>query len=752
MKSKRIRIKGLVQGVGFRPFIYLLANKHHIHGWIENRNDGVLVLAEGTESNLKSFIQKIPIEAPLASNIFSIDIFDEEFKNHDKFQIVKSKSTSAEITEISPDIAVCELCLKDIKQQEHRLHYPLVNCTHCGPRFSIIKDLPYDRHKTTMDAFPMCSICEEEYTMITNRRFHAQPVACNTCGPAYLLEYQNREFSDIHDILEMTSNLIDDGKIIAIKGQGGFHLACDATQEEAVSGLRKHKIREGKPFAVMIADIKSVSEYAYLNGSSKNLLSSWQRPIVLLESKKKTANSVCNELKTIGVMLPYMPFHYLLFEKLKTNAIVLTSGNVSNEPIIIENEKAKNSLSIYYDALITYNRDIYNRSDDSVAFVANEKSRLVRRSRGFAPSPIYQKANMDGIFAAGAELENCFAIGKGEQVILSQHIGDLKNLETLEFYAESIDRYKKLYRWSPSLAVADLHPDYLSTKYAKELNISFVQVQHHHAHIASCMAEHGLDEMMIGVSFDGTGLGDDGQFWGGEFLVCDLNDYQRITHFDYVPIPGGDKAIYEPWRTAVSYLYQYYKDDLFALDLDFLKNIPREELLFIIDMIKTKINSPLSSSAGRLFDGVSALLQICRKASFHAEAPMLLESIIDQNESGIYAYDPGKNISFKATFQELIQDIKNKIALSKIAAKFHNTIIQLIFGAVKNISEEYNLNKVVLSGGCFQNKYILERVERKLIEYGFDVYTHSKIPSNDGGIALGQIAIAAKKRELGLIK
>ncbi|MBT6835801.1 MAG: carbamoyltransferase HypF [Bacteroidetes bacterium] len=751
MISRLIQVKGLVQGVGFRPFIYLLAESCGILGTVENRNDGVIIRAEGDKENMNQFLSSISEKAPLASNIFSISNKDEKYSGFVDFKIVKSVNTSNEITEISPDIAVCDECLKDIRKQKHRINYPFNNCTHCGPRFTIIKDLPYDREKTTMDIFPMCQTCKEEFINIRDRRFHAQPVACNQCGPNYQLDINNEQYSDIDTIISKASRLLDNGKILAIKGQGGYHLACDASNELAVSKLRQLKLREGKPFAVLFADLETLATYSVLTSTAKKELTSWQKPIVLLPSQNNLAPSVSNGLSTVGVMLAYMPIHYLLFGKLKTKAIVLTSGNIADEPIVIDNEIAKNQFGNLCDAILTYNRDIFNRTDDSVLFVANEKSRMIRRSRGFVPSPIYSKLAVDGIFAAGAELVNCFAIGKGEQVILSQHIGDLQNLETLEFYTETINQFSKLYRWKPQLAVCDLHPDYLSSKYVKNLNINYLQVQHHHAHIASCMAENGLDEPVIGISFDGTGLGDDGHIWGGEFFVCDFTDYQRISHLEYIPIPGGDKATKEPWRTAVSYLYHYFGEDLFDLNLDFYKTPGNEKIEMIIDLIKGKINCPLSSSAGRLFDAVSALLNICPESNFHAEAPMKLESVIDTNEEASYSYEKTDIISFKSTFSEIIKDINIGVSVSNISAKFHNTIIDLICETALDIREKYNLNKLALSGGSFQNKYILEKTENKLSQNGFEIYTQNKIPTNDGGIALGQLAIAAKKRELKLI-
>ena len=742
-----IHVNGLVQGVGFRPFIYRLAHKYKLKGWVENSNDGVFVMVTGDDTQVGEFVQSIRNEAPAASNINSISKKVVEYEEFDDFRIVKSENRSDAITDISPDIAVCDACLDDMKTQPHRIDYPFINCTNCGPRFSIIKDLPYDRENTTMAPFEMCDTCRSEYEDVLDRRFHAQPVACNNCGPVYQLHFNGKIIDDLKEILTIVSNLIDEGKIVAIKGVGGFQIACDANNEETVKRLRELKNREGKPFAVMFSGLQTLREYVYLNDSEEKAITSWRRPILILKEKKKLAPSISVGFDTIGAMLPYMPFHYQLFEYLNIPAIVLTSGNISDEPIVIDNDEALERLTGISDAVLTYNRDIYNRTDDSVAMVVNNRERLVRRSRGYSPEPVNLELNVDGIFAAGAELVNCFCIGKGNQAILSQHIGDLKNLETLEFYDEAYSRFKKLFRMEPELAVCDLHPDYLSTKFAKELGIQVIEVQHHHAHVASCMAEYGLDEKVIGVSFDGTGLGDDGNIWGGEFFICDLRDYERYTHFDYVPLPGGDAVTKEPWRTAVSYLKKYIGDEFLNLDIPFVRNLDDEKTGIVLQAIEKNINCPLSSSAGRLFDAVSALTGLCTESKFHAEAPMRLESVIDMRMHHSYPFDFGKTISFGNTIFDILDDLLYGESVREISAKFHNTVVNSVIAVVSQIRKETGLDKVVFSGGTFQNRYILSNVETILTLEGFKVYTQSRIPSNDAGIALGQMVIAAKRRE-----
>lgn len=750
LKTIKIKITGLVQGVGFRPFVYRIAIENSILGWVDNRNDGVWIEAEGSTENLANFVESINKKKPLAADIDKMIILDSAKSGFKIFEILKSKNSvnSAEVTQISPDIAFCDNCLIDIQLQPNRIKYPFTNCTNCGPRFSIIEDLPYDREKTTMKHFEMCADCASEYEDVLDRRFHAQPVACNHCGPIYSLTENNKTISDLELILQRVSKLLDDGKIIAIKGLGGFHLMCDALNDKTVKLLRKSKLREGKPFAVMFGNLEKVQEFAEVSEYEKYWLQSWQRPIVLLQSKKNLSPDVTVGFPTVGAMLPYLLFHQLLFEKIKTPAIVLTSGNISDEPIIIDNDVAMKNLSDIYDAILTYNRNIRNRTDDSVMFVTTNKGRLIRRSRGFAPSPLKLNLKTEGIFAAGAELANTFCLGKGNQAIFSQHIGDLKNPETHEFYTETIQKFFHLFRFSPQLTVRDLHPDYLSSQFASKMGVEIMEVQHHHAHIASCMAENALDEKVIGLSFDGTGYGADGNIWGGEFLICDLQNFERYSHFEYIPMPGGDKASKQPWRSAFSYLKAYFGFEETLKQMKFPKNISENDLILLNKIVDQKINCPLSSSAGRLFDAVASVLDLCYIASFHAEAPMRLESVLDKNEIASYDFDFKDTISFEKTFEEILLDKKRGIPVSTISAKFHNMLINSIFAVVKKMRIETGINKILLSGGTFQNKYLLEKSIQILESDNFKVYTQSKIPSNDGGLALGQLAIAAKRRSL----
>jgi len=739
-----VEIKGLVQGVGFRPFIHRIAVSNNLKGWVENRNDGVAIKITCTLETLNQLISSIKQTSPPVANIESINFRQTDKENFIDFKIIKSKTVSNFITDISPDISVCSDCLKDMKIQKNRIDYPFINCTNCGPRFTIIKALPYDRDKTTMSDFKMCPDCRKEYSDIADRRFHAQPIACSICGPEYSLLYVGNVIKKTKDIIVKMVELIKDKKIVAIKGLGGFFFACDALSEEAVIRLREKKNREGKPFAVMFSNIDKLKEFTFVDLVEETSLLSWKKSIVILKQKKSLAPAVSVGFNTIGAMLPYMPLHYLLFENLDVPAIVLTSGNISDEPILTDNKTAVEKLLNIADAVLTYNRDIYNRTDDSVVTIVNKKERIFRRSRGYVPMPINLNFNVDGILATGAELVNCFCIGKNNQAIISQHIGDLKNIETYEFYCETIERFKKLFRFEPRLIVSDLHPNYLSTQYAVETKLRHIRVQHHHAHIASCMAENNLDEQVIGVSFDGTGYGDDNNIWGSEFFVCNLKEYRRINHFDYMPMPGGDKVTSEPWRMAVSYLYKIYGNNLLELNLPFLKNINPSSVKLICNAIPKEINCPMTSSAGRLFDAVAAIINLCPYSKFHAEAPMRLESIVEKKYEQAYPYSISKSISFKETIEQIVTDLQQHVSLPEISTKFHNSVISVIHEVVSEIRNNHKLNKVVLSGGTFQNKYLLEKLENLLIKDDFEVFSHKKVPTNDGGIALGQLVIAVK--------
>jgi hydrogenase maturation protein HypF len=747
-KNIRIQVRGLVQGVGFRPFVYRSARKHFISGWVRNSQEGVLIEATGTSENLELFTSDLKNNYPPVARILDLQITDSGVSYDNGFEIILSENTESgcEITQIGPDIAVCPDCLEDMKVQKHRIEYPFINCTNCGPRFSIIRDLPYDRQKTTMDAFKMCPVCKAEYDDPSDRRFHAQPVACLSCGPHYRFVSKNRNSEIPPEVLTLTAEFINMGKSVAIKGIGGFFIACDAGNERSVKKLRKRKRREGKPFAVMFRDIEAIRQFCFLSNDEKEILDSWHRPIVILHSRKLLPESVSNGLSTIGALLPYMPFHYLLFDKLQTSAIIFTSGNLSDEPILISDEEAIDKLSVLSDAIVTYNREIYNRTDDSVVRVIAQTPRLFRRSRGFAPNPVLMTSDVDGILAVGPELKNTFCLGKGKQAILSQHIGDLKDYETYTFFERNIAQLQKMFRIRPELVACDLHPQYLSSKYAADSGLPVEQVQHHHAHIASAMAENKLDEKVIGISWDGTGLGDDGNIWGSEFLTCDLTGYERHLHFDYVALPGGDLAIQEPWRIAVSYLYKFFERDFLDYGLPFLKNINPDQTDNLFKAIDNHINCPLSCGAGRLFDAVSVLTGLCIRPSFEAEAPMRLEDAASDHITASYPYIMSEVIDFSEMFYNIIQDLAQKTDPGIISARFHNTLTEIIVSGAERISRSTGIRKVVLSGGTFQNRYLLTRTENLLASRGLEVFCNCSVPCNDGGISLGQLAVAAKRR------
>lgn len=754
-KSVKILVTGLVQGVGFRPFVFRIAGTFGLTGWVQNTNENVRIEVTGTIQNIDNFISALKDDAPPAAVIENISITETEIKSFSEFRILKSHDISDEITEISPDIAVCNECLYDIDIPGNRMDYTFVNCTNCGPRFTITEDLPYDRAKTSMKSFPMCSDCSNEYETITDRRFHAQPVACNVCGPQYeLILKGKKESNNISSIIEQISQCIAKGGTVLIKGLGGTHLACDAFNEAAVEKLRNLKKRDGKPFAIMFGDIENLKQYAEVDAIEEKSLLSWRRPIVLLEKKKSAGrpsfpDNLNAGLNLLGVMLPYMPVHYLLFRKLKTKAIVLTSGNFSNEPILINNTDCLEKFASVTDAIVLHNRDIINRTDDSVVRIMAGTERIFRRSRGYVPAPIRTALNTEGIIAFGAELTNCFCVGKGDKAFLSQHIGDLQSLETTLFYEKTIEHFIKLFRIKPSLLATDMHPDYISTRTGQNFaNLPFVMVQHHHAHIASCMAEHRLDEKVIGVAFDGTGYGTDGNIWGSEFMICDLNDYKRVTHFGYIPLPGGDSATEEPWRIAVSWLYKLYGRSFLNLDIPLLKKIDHMKIEMIIRMIERNTNCPLTSGAGRLFDAVASLLGLVQVATFQAEGPMRLESLVQPGCSDCYSYTIEQTISLDKTMLAIVEDILNNVEKVTIATKLHNTIIMTIFDTVSAIRLKEGINKIVLSGGVFQNKYLLTNTIELLRKNNFEVYSHATVPTNDGGIALGQLAVASKRREL----
>ena len=748
----RLLIRGLVQGIGFRPFICRMAREGGLKGRVENRNDGVLVILNGPENAVLGFRDAIRQHAPAASSIEGIEVRETEHKEFSGFEIVESGDISDRVTEISPDIAVCQACLEDMKKQPHRINYPLINCTHCGPRFSIISDLPYDRANTTMSDFTMCPACKAEYNDLTDRRFHAQPVACNECGPMYRLESQAGESRDLQEILRRVSGIIASGGLLAMKGTGGYHLVCDAFSVGGVEKLRAMKHRDGKPFAMMFRSLEAARDYVMISEREEELLLSWRRPIVLLEKKREITRGIADGLTSLGIMLPYMPFHHLLFARLETPGLVMTSGNFSEEPILISDEEVKRQFSGHVDGVVSYNRKIHNRLDDSVAAAVGEAPVILRRARGYVPSPIRTGMDLEGIIGTGAELTGSFCMGKGNNALMSQYTGDLKNLSTYGFYSEIYERYCRLFRFTPELVVSDLHPDYLSSRFARELSgehgIRHLEVQHHHAHIAAGMLSAGLEGEVLGFSFDGTGLGTDGHTWGAEVLKAGYTGFERLYQFEYIPLPGGDKAIREPWRMGISYLHNCFGHELSQLRIPLTGQIGKEEVKTMVSLIEKGINAPLASSAGRLFDGVAAIIGLNYRSTYQAEAPMLLESAIDKTEEGYYGYElSGKRVMFNPMIRQVVDDLHAGVSTGKIAARFHHTLVNLMVELAVGIRNSHGLDRIVLGGGTFQNRYLTKKVIGKLENEQFQVYLPDRIPVNDQGIAMGQVAIGAHHRK-----
>ena len=748
--------------MGFRPFIYNLANKYNLKGFCLNDSRGVLIEVQG--ELIDRFIEEIKTSPPPLSRIEEFAsqalVDGEEYKD---FSIRESVYHEGRFTLVSPDIATCKDCLKELfDPMDRRYHYPFINCTNCGPRYSITKNIPYDRSNTTMNCFTMCEACESEYLDPQNRRFHAQPNACPVCGPQLML-LNNEGFTiQTQNPISTVCTLLHDGKIVAVKGLGGYHLACDAMNRNAVSLLRKRKYREDKPFAVIMDDIKTVNKFCFVNAKEETLLLSTQRPIVLLKKKSDCAipHDIAPDNLYLGVMLPYTPLHHLIIKE-SGLPLVMTSGNVSDEPIAYKDNKALERLKGIADYFLVHDRHIFMRCDDSVVKVVEDNEIIIRRSRGYAPFPLrLQYAFPRPVLACGAFLKNTFCLARGNHAFLSHHIGDLENTETMNSYETAIEHYKRLFSIEPEMIAHDLHPEYLSAKYAlaQRDDMFKIGIQHHHAHIVSCMAENGIHQKVIGVAFDGLGYGDDGNFWGGEFLVADLSGYERAGHLDYVPMPGGEQAIKEPWRMAISYLYHLYGNDIHLLSLfnspKFIKE-KNDTLEIQFKMLSRKINSPLTSSVGRLFDGVASLLDLQHSVNYEGQAAIKLESIADEHEAGHYSFVMNTNgvkscnvpiiIQWQPVIKHILEDLQHKIAYPIISARFHNSIVEMVLQVCTMLRNSKGINDVVLSGGVFQNNFLLSRLVKKLKLQGFTVYTHKKVPCNDAGLSLGQAVIANER-------
>lgn len=764
LTSSFININGIVQGVGFRPFVYNLARSCHINGWVNNFPGGVHIDAEGTEESMKSFIRRLKEEAPPLSFIDTFHVESAAPLGYSDFEIKESSSESAHEAYISGDVSVCEDCLEEMNNPYNRRYrYPFINCTNCGPRFTITTGIPYDRINTTMSTFQMCEECAKEYHNPSDRRFHAQPVACSKCGPSLsLLDSRGNRISQDNEI-EKSIKFLKEGRIIAVKGLGGYYLACDAKNGKAVRELRKRKNRDGKPFALMAKNIEVVSKYCFVNKKESEILQSIKKPIVLLDRKSGSdlaGDYISPDNDKIGIMLPYTPLHHLLFTG-NMELLVMTSGNRSGEPIYYKDQEAIHGLGGIADYCLVNNRDIYIRTDDSVTSIFRDKECLIRRSRGYVPFPIdisstlqaleYPLGRIPSILACGGELKNTFCLTKGSKAFISHHIGDLENIETLMSFETGIEHFKRIFSVVPEAVVFDKHPDYLSTKFADSLvGITRIPIQHHHAHIASCMAENNVAGKVIGVAFDGTGYGDDGQIWGGEFFVGDYSTFKRQAYFEYVPLPGGEIGIKEPWRMAMSYLVQIYGEDLIPYKLPFLNQIGTDRINIVIQQIIKRINTPLTSSVGRLFDAVSSLIGLCNVIEYEGQAAIRLEKIASIENDYLYPYEiiqrtPGYQIRVHQLITAIVEDLFKGREISRISGAFHRTVSSIILDVCQLLREKFNINQVVLSGGVFQNRLLLGLISDNLGKKGYRVYAHSKVPTNDGGISLGQAVIALRK-------
>lgn len=735
---KAFRIAGIVQGVGFRPWVHQLAQRFGLAGWVLNTGLGVTVEVEGSDHSLLCFGEELRRHPPALAVIDEIAEEILEPVGYQGFRIRETDRSGDAFVLVPADVAVCPDCAADFGDPSNRRYgYPFTNCTNCGPRYSLIVDVPYDRKFTTMAGFPMCAACELEYHDPSDRRFHAQPNACPDCGPwVELWNHDHRAATGVAAIAE-TRRWLEAGRIVAVKGIGGFHLACDAGNTASVATLRERKRRSGKPFAVMARNMDVVRELCHVSAEEEKALRSVRSPIVLLDRKRDApvSDHVAPGVPTLGVMLPYSPLHHLLFDGACYRALVMTSGNVSEEPIASRNDEVSQRLGGLADGALIHNRGIHRSVDDSVVRVWSGKERVLRRSRGYAPLPVDLGIPLVEVAAYGAELKNTLCLTKDHYAILSQHIGDLENLETVAVFEATLEQMKRFFRVRPRMVAYDLHPGYISTRLAlQQTEVTLTGVQHHHAHIASCMAEHRLTGTVIGIALDGTGYGTDGKIWGGEVLVCDYLSFERRGHLRYVGMAGGDAAVREPWRMALSYLR-----DAGLTPPETLSAVPGRSLALVNRMLERGLHTVETSSCGRLFDAVAAILGIRLAVTYEGQAAIELEAVA---RAGV---DDGYDFSLDEGVIDLRESIRGVVRDRAdpplAAARFHNTLARAITESCLRLRKAEGLNRVCLSGGTFQNVYLLEKVTTALQASGFEVYTHVRVPANDGGIALGQAVV-----------
>jgi hydrogenase maturation protein HypF len=766
-KTRRhIHVRGIVQGVGFRPFVYKLATSLELSGFVFNSSSGVTVEIEGAAAAIGQFIEDLKRDPPQLAEIIEVTVSEIEAVGGAGFVILESREELGEFALVSPDAGTCDACWRDFGDPfNRRFGYPFTNCTHCGPRYTIIQDIPYDRVKTTMSGFAMCDACTTEYGDPADRRFHAQPNACAACGPSLCLVASGSPSGDCSfaeknslPAIRMARQLLREGKIVAVKGLGGFLLACDAGNEVAIAELRRRKRRPAKPFALMVRDLHGVRSLCVMSPEDEVALQHLRRPIVVLPrlpSEDRAAGGLPDVVapgnNTLGVMLPYTPLHYLLFSDSpesvsEFSALVMTSGNLSEEPIVVSNEEALLRLSNVADWFLVHNRDIATRVDDSVVRTFEGMQTVLRRSRGFVPQTIDLDVELEQVLAVGAELKNTLCLTRGSHAILSQHIGDLENYETMCFFEETLEKMKHLFKVSPKAIAHDLHPGYRSTRMALASSIELrFAVQHHHAHIASCMAENHLRGKVIGVAMDGTGLGSDGTIWGGEFLVADFGSFERRAHLRTVPLPGGDAAIRQPWRMALSYLRDCFGSQIPG-KLDYFRAVPAAQFKLVDTMLSRDIQTVPTSSCGRLFDAVAAVLGMGSEVTFEGQAAISLEMAADTRVTDRYEYDLQQGepivIDLRQTIAAIVRDIARGRRAGEISAGFHNTLAAAIVEVCCRIRKSDWLDRVCLSGGVFQNHLLLRLTAVQLRRLGFGVFLHAMVPANDGGISLGQAVIA----------
>ena len=807
---REVQVRGVVQGVGFRPFVYRLAQEEALAGFIGNDTDGVTIELEGTSPSLESFLARLRSEAPPLARIDSVAVREVEPTGETGFRIVASEVLGRMSTGIPADAATCPDCLRELlSPADRRYRYPFLNCTNCGPRYTITRRIPYDRPQTSMASFKMCPACQAEYDDPANRRFHAQPNACWDCGPQLSLvdadghplpdesanqpsneaakkpteqqEVSGHDFSravnaqeldralapeghdskQFPDLVEQTINLLMNGQILAIKGIGGFHLSVDATNEAAVLRLRQRKHRYGKPLAVMVRDLDAARAICDLSEADERLLTTPARPIVLVRKRESSpiAPSVAPGIPWLGLFLPYAPLHHLLFADGSLQALVMTSANLSEEPIAIDNDEARARLGAIADAFLMHDREILQRCDDSVTAIVDGVPQLIRRARGFVPLGIPLPLEAPPLLAVGGHLKNVFALARGPFVYQSQHLGDLENLNGLAFFEESLRHLMRTFEIDPEVVVHDLHPGYLSTEWAKEFarerNLRLIAVQHHHAHIAACMAEHGLEGPVIGLSLDGTGYGTDGRIWGGEVLIARPDGFERWAHLEYVPMPGGDAAVKEPWRMALGALHAA-EYDVESQQLLKLLGAQPSEARVLLRMIERGINSPMTSSLGRLFDAVAAVVLGRRAVDYEAQAAIELEGIADAEpdrfEQGPYVpelYGAEKESGSVAEirtgkmWKAILDDLWRGVPASRISARFHAGVAEGFINAAANARIETDVNTVALSGGCIANRRLARLLRGGLEQEGFTVLQHRNVSPGDGGLSYGQVVVAA---------